>query len=263
MFKRLVIDFTILAVSFFGLWFLLSEIDFIKEEREFKISVRQEEKIGRVFKELFTADAEVIDDDLVTSEIKKLTEILKDNLDSSEYNYRIVVTKTPEINAFALPGGYIVIFSGLIDFCETPEELAGVIAHEMGHNENHDILKRMAKNIGISVTLNTLFGGENKKINQLLNQVISTKFDRDQEERADIFAANLMIKSGINPGHLANFFERLLEQKPEILNELDFLMTHPADDKRIEAIKQFSSGKTINEQHIDLKWEELSLRIQE
>ncbi len=254
MFKRLVVDITILAVSFFGTWYLLSQIHFVKEEKNFKISLRQEEKIGQMLKNLFTADADIMDDAEVKSSVGDIVTLLKSKLDTGKYTYRVTVIETSEINAFSLPGGYMIIYSGLIDFCEAPEELAGVIAHEMGHNENHDVLKRMAKNISITVTLNSVFGGDNSKLGNILQQVVSTKFDRIQEELADAFAVDLMMQCGINPEHLAHFFERLMDQKPEILNQLDFLMTHPADDKRIEAIRNRAEGKYFREHPIEINW---------
>ena len=251
MFKKIVVDFTILAVSFFGTWYLLSQMQFIKQDKNLEISVRQEEKIGRILNNIFTADADIIDDMEVESSVNEIASLLK------YYTYRITVIKTSDINAFSLPGGYMIINSGLIDFCETPEELAGVIAHEMGHNENHDVLTRLAKNISITITLNSIFGGDNSKLGSILQQIVSTKFDRVQEERADAFAVDLMLQCGINPEHLAHFFERLLEQKPEILNQLDFLMTHPADDKRVDAIRARAEGKYFKEEPVRINWKEL------
>jgi predicted Zn-dependent protease len=257
MFRKIVVDLTILAVSFFGTWYLLSQIRFISAEKRFEISLRQEEQIGRMMKNLFIADAEIIDDEVVESAIDEITGLLKNILDTSKYTYRITIIENSDINAFSLPGGYIIIYSGLIGFCEASEELAGVIAHEMGHNENHDVLTRLAKNISITITLNSIFGGDNNKLGNILQQVISTKFDRTQEERADAFAVDLMLRCGINPDYLAQFFERLLEQKPDILNQLDFLMTHPADDKRVEAIRSRAEGKYFIEEPIRINWDEL------
>ncbi len=257
MFKKIVVDFTILAVSFFGTWYLLSQMQFVKEDKYLEISLRQEERIGRMLKNLFTADADIIDDEMVESSVNEITSLLKNFLDTGKYTYRITVVETSDINAISLPGGYMIIYSGLIDFCETPEELAGVIAHEMGHNENHDVLTRLAKNISITITLNSIFGGDNSKLGSILQQVVSTKFDREQEERADAFAVDLMLQCGINPEHLAYFFERLLEQKPEILNQLDFLMTHPADDKRVEAIRTRAEGRYFKEEPVRINWKEL------
>lgn len=260
MFRKIVVDFTILAVSFFGAWYLLSQIHFVKEEKKLELSLQQEEKIGLMLKKLFTSEADIIDDEEVTSSVNEIADLLKNYLDTKKYTYRITVVRTSEINAFSLPGGYVVVYSGLIDFCETPEELAGIIAHEMGHNENHDVLTRLAKNISITVTLNSIFGGDNSKLGSMMQQVISTKFDRAQEERADAFAVDLMLRCGINPEYLAHFFERLLEQKPEILNQLDFLMTHPADDKRVEAIRIRAEGKYFKEAPIKINWKELKER---
>ncbi len=257
MFKKIVVDFTILAISFFGTWYLLSQINFVREEKKFEISLPQEEKIGLMLKNLFTSESDIIDDEEVETSFNEITDLLGNYLGSGKYTYRITVVRTSEINAFSLPGGYVIVYSGLIDFCETPEELAGIIAHEMGHNENHDVLARLAKNISIAVTLNSIFGGDNSKLSSMLQQVISTKFDRAQEERADAFAVDLMLRCGINPDHLANFFERLLGQKPEILNQLDFLMTHPADDKRVEAIRSRAEGKYIKEEPIQINWQNL------
>lgn len=257
MFKRIVIDFTILAVSFFGMWFLLSQVHFVSVEKKLEISQGQEERLGSMMKTLYLKNATVIENKKVNESIGKITGILESKLSERKYNYRVIVIKTSDINAFSLPGGYILIYSGLIEFCEAPEELAGVIAHEMGHNENHDVLNRMAKHIGISITLNAVFGGDNGRLSNMLQQVISTKFDRQQEAMADAFAVDLMKRCGINPEFYARFFERLMKQEPEVIQHLDFLMTHPADSKRIEAIKQRSGQFKMNEQPLGIDWEEL------
>ncbi len=73
MVRKLIVDFTILAVSFFGTWYLLSQIQFVKEEKKLEISLKQEEKIGRVFKNIFIADAEIVDDDMVRLSLKIIT----------------------------------------------------------------------------------------------------------------------------------------------------------------------------------------------
>ena len=89
MFKKIVVDFTILAVSFFGTWYLLSQMQFVKEDKYLEISLRQEERIGRMLKNLFTADADIIDDEMVESSVNEITSLLKNYLDTGKYNYRI------------------------------------------------------------------------------------------------------------------------------------------------------------------------------
>ena len=96
-------------------------------------------------------------------------------MDSTDYNYKIYVVDNPQINAFALPGGYIIVLRGLLEFTETPVELSAIIAHEMGHIEKKHIVKKLIRQFGIAI----LTSGDRQILQALSSTIISTGFDRE------------------------------------------------------------------------------------
>lgn len=91
------------------------------------------------------------EDGRVDSAVKVLGNRLKEGLEQTEYHYDFVVFDSEMINAFTVPGGNILISTGLIGFCDSPEELASVMAHEMGHVEERHLISCLNKEQGIEI----------------------------------------------------------------------------------------------------------------
>src|SRR5690606_24136018 len=120
----------------------------------------------------------------------------------------IVVGRNESVNAFALPGGNIVILSGLLEFSENPEEVAAVLAHEMAHVEKRHVVDRLLKEFGMQVVFGVLTGGDLVVLSEISRTVTSTFFDRRQEEEADEFALELLHRCNISPRALGTLFRR-------------------------------------------------------
>jgi Zn-dependent protease with chaperone function len=251
--QRVSIDFAILVISFGTLWGGLSMIPFMKESKPFTLNRQHEEKLGELLIESYLLGEQECRDADKKYLVDKLVEKLSVHLDSSQYTYRIKLVETKEVNAYSFPGGYIVINTGLIDFCQSSKELAAVIAHEMGHNEHHHVVKSIARDIGLAMLLSTV-GSDSNQLRELMSRLISNQFSRDQEADADAFAVDLLLKAGIDPEPMAQFFERMLESRPEFMEELEFLATHPADGKRVQQIRALSKGKVIEDNDTDEEW---------
>ncbi len=155
------------------------------------------------------------------------------------------------INAFTVPGGNILISTGLIGFCDSPEELAAVIAHEMGHVEERHVVSRLLKELGIEI----LTSGDQYVIGEVSGLLTSTSFDRKQEEEADLFAANLLESSSIEPRTLATFFRKLEEEMDnELMQHFEIISTHPNFRSRIREALSFKPAKDFEAEAIDLDW---------
>jgi beta-barrel assembly-enhancing protease len=151
----------------------------------------------------------------------------------SKYKYQFMVADDPAINAFAMPGGFIVMHSALIAKADSAEEVAGVLAHEIAHVENRHSLRAMAKAIGLAGALTVVFGdigGATVMATELLN----LKHSRDHETEADRDGLQLLVKHGISPNGLPTFFKKLAEEQK--LN-LGFLSTHPGSADRAREIE--------------------------
>jgi predicted Zn-dependent protease len=250
---RVFVDFAVLLISFGTLWGGLSMIPFVKESKPFTLNNQHEEKLGELLIESYLLGERECTDADKKYLVEKLVEKLSHHLDSSKYTYRVKIVDTQEVNAYSFPGGYIVINTGLINFCNSSKELAAVIAHEIGHNEHHHVVKSIARDMGLAMLLSTV-GSDSNQLRELMSKLISNRFSRDQEADADAYAVDLLLKAGVDPEPMAQFFERMLENRPEFMEELEFLSTHPADGKRVQQIRELSKGKVIEDNDANEQW---------
>lgn len=150
---------------------------------------------------------------------------------------QIHLFKDMEVNAFAIPGGHIVVNSALITYCDNPDMLAGVVAHEIGHIERGHIAKRFAREIGLSMVM--MIGGDNLGlIKEIIHRLTSGKFDRGQESDADAAAVAYVQNAGIDPKPLARFFTKMSQLNGSMSGALEWVSTHPDSKERAKKIMQ-------------------------
>lgn len=155
----------------------------------------------------------------------------------SKYRYRFHVAKNDAINAFAVPGGIIVVHTGLIEATRRPEELAGVLAHEVEHVEQRHSLEAMVKDLGLR-GLWALVSGDlgGALVGQAAVELTRLSFSRGAEEEADAKGFDRLIEAGIDPGGMADFFIVMSQQ--ENVSAPPFLSTHPASRDRETVLRQ-------------------------
>lgn len=150
---------------------------------------------------------------------------------TSSYDFRITVLDVPVPNAFALPGGHMVILRGLLDFVEGPDEVAGVLAHEIGHVVHRDGTKAMIRQLGLQGILGLFFGGGTPVA--IGETLLTFSFSREAEADADAEALDLLQGAGIQTSGLGEFFQRLIDQQGDMADGLEFLSTHPSSASRV------------------------------
>jgi predicted Zn-dependent protease len=185
-------DLLILIGGFGAIWLVFVLIPWEFDEPGLQISVEKEIELGEVMIEdwIFeSGEMDVISNPTLDSAMHVITSRLLEHLDSSEFNHHIWVVNNDEINAFTLPGGYIIVNQGLIKFSKHPDEVAGVIAHELGHVEERHVVDRLVKELGVAILFTVLGGGDAVLLNEVGRTALSTAFDRNQEEEADASAA--------------------------------------------------------------------------
>ena len=154
------------------------------------------------------------------------------------YSFTLTVLDADFVNAFALPGGYIVLSTGLIKACESPDELAGVLAHEMAHVTERHGTARMLRYYTWTMFLK-LFSGNDSVAGNLAQMLITSSFDRDDERSADLLGAARLARAGINPMAMADFFGRLQEKDSDTSSRLyGYIASHPALSERKEYIRR-------------------------
>jgi predicted Zn-dependent protease len=254
---KIIKELAILVGIFLLIWLAFIYIPLRPSAPEAALSIEKEQEIGDLLIDFYLDDADLIKDSLVNDAIDQIYSRLLRNIDATEYDYHIYVVKNENINAFASLGGNIVIFSGLLEFADSPEEVAAVLAHEMGHVEKRHVVNKVVKQLGISLVLSILGSGDAGFIGEILQQSVTTVFDRTQESEADDFSLSLLEKSEIHPNAMAVFFRKLRDKYGSSNYEsLEFLSSHPNTNKRIKkslAYKTSDAFKSMEFSTID--WE--------
>ncbi len=178
-------------------------------------------------------------------DLKKLVPYLVEP--GTPYSYDIQIIKSNVENAFALPGGKLTFFSQTIRNAKSYAELAGILAHEIGHVERRHGMQQLSQYMTIRVILALAFGMTDDAT------LIATAADagalllllknsRDHERDADAYAARKLVEAGISNKAIREFFERIArEHKKDMQNVPDFILTHPADNERIRFFEKYEA----------------------
>lgn len=162
-------------------------------------------------------------------------------VERKDLTWRFAVLNTDEVNAFAAPGGYIYVTKGLLKMCQSDHELAGVVAHEMGHIDKKHSVKQAEKS-GLMTAL-VIGMGLYKKTQKaapfaaIAAYFANLKFSRDDEFEADACAVKYMHASGYNPNGLLTFFEKI-NKDSKASKVTKYFSTHPPTTDRINAVKK-------------------------
>ena len=256
---KALIQLLVLIATFFLMWFAFSKIDFLGNVDLDKFSQEQENKLGDLLMEQLKKTSKRVTNDSVNFAVNQIVKQICTANNIDQKNIKSVVLVNSNVNAFALPGDHLVVLTGAITYCKTPEELAGVMAHEIAHIEKDHVMKKLIKEVGISM-LFVIAGGEGtfEIINQVLKLVSSSAFDRDQETEADLYAVKLLTKAQINPSGLADFLFRLSGEQGDLSDDFEFLSTHPGSAERTETILSEIKKNPSNFKPLEVgNWEEI------
>ncbi|MFZ5863953.1 MAG: M48 family metallopeptidase [Nitrospirota bacterium] len=153
----------------------------------------------------------------------------------SPYTFRWHVIDDRQVNAFAVPGGHVVVFTGLLREAGSAEELAGVLAHEVQHVLLRHSVHGLIRSLGWSATVQILFGGTGplSGVGEAASRLGSLKFGRDQETASDVEGVKLLQRAKIDPKGMVAFFEKLAGKE----NGIALLSTHPMSADRADRLR--------------------------
>lgn len=157
---------------------------------------------------------------------------------------RVVVLSSPVPNAFALPGGKVYLLRGLIDAAHSPDEVAGVLAHEFGHVAHRDGMRAVIKQGGAAFVLGLVFGDVfgAGAILAAARASLSAAYSREAETQADDFAVATMRRAGRSARPLGEFLTRVAND--DAMRPIAFLRDHPLSSDRLTRIAQRSGDAT-------------------
>lgn len=166
-----------------------------------------------------------------------------------EFSWQVKIIRDDKtLNAFCTPGGHIYVYTGLIKYLDSEDQLAGVMGHEIAHAALRHSTRQMTKSIGVSVLVNAI-SGNRQSIGQVVSAIVGLKFSRTHETEADEASVNYLCGTGLNAAGAAGFFKKIQGkggQPPE------FLSTHPSPKNRVQEIESRAKklgckGKNLNQ----------------
>lgn len=159
---------------------------------------------------------------------------------SDQFAWEVKIIDDDEtLNAFCAPGGYIYVYTGLIKYLDSEDQLAGVMGHEMAHAALRHSTRQMTKVYGISALYAIISGrSEPGQLEQIALSLITLRFSRDHEVEADTWSVRYLCPTDYNAAGAAGFFEKLEGRA----SPPEFLSTHPDPGNRVENIKAQRQG---------------------
>ncbi len=241
------------------------------------ITPKAEKELGQAFMRSVRRNQAVLEDPLVNAYIQDLGGMLLKNSDTPGRHFQFFVIDNPEINAFAGPGGYIGVNTGLILTTETESELAAVLAHEIAHVTQQHLLRawETANNLSVpnaaivlaAIALGVVAGGDAGIAAASAGQAAliqeQINFTRANEQEADRIGIDILSKSELDANAMPSFFSRMGKANRVYATSLpEFLRTHPVTTNRIaDALGRASSHPYLAPRD-DLSYQLLKIRLQ-
>jgi predicted Zn-dependent protease len=221
-----------------------------------------EQQLGDMAAEEFASQAPECQNELLTTAVTEIMDRLVAQMDEVNYEYRVRVLMSDEVNAFALPGGEMFFYSGLLVEAGSEHEVAAVMGHEINHVVRRHGLRGMVQKAGVSALFALILGDASQGLQVLggyAAQAGGLKHGRDQEREADILGVALMAKAQFDPQGAVDFFGRLAEATGDDGGSMARLAamasTHPASTERQERLAELAQELTpAAPRGLDTEW---------
>lgn len=225
----------------------------------FFISTEQEVNMGRSISKQVENKYHLMKDEALNQRVDFIGEKLAGVCERRDINYRFGILDDKEINAFALPGGYIYVFKGLLDICQTDDELAAVLAHEIGHVTERHAIKHLQGSLGYTALsfLTALanpkgIDGRARQVADLAFISMMLSYSREDELQADELSIKYMKAAGYDPKAVVTVLEKLKESRQKgPLRIYSAFRTHPYVSDRIKSSRQMIYGQMSFEDYIN------------
>ncbi|CAN5167854.1 M48 family metallopeptidase [soil metagenome] len=206
----------------------------------------QEVSLGADAASEINAQLPLIEDPYIKHYVQRLGQDIADQTERRDLTWHFHVVDSPQINAFALPGGYVYVNRGLIEATRSVTELAGVLGHEIGHIVQRHSIDQMQKHAGAGLGISVLCSVTNvceSEIGQAALQIggsfVLARYSRRDEFEADSEAVVNVMRAGIHPIGVPRVFERFMEAREVAPSQLEnWFASHPLEEARIDAARE-------------------------
>lgn len=257
----------------------ISSLDYFSAFAVKQMPVAWDTTLGEMASTQYRSNQKLMKEKKSDELLQPLTDPLIKALKDTPYQYNFTIVDDDTLNAFALPGGFVTIHSGLILKAETAEEFLGVIAHEISHVEERHGMRSIVNNAGIYMSASLLFGDLSGVLATLANTaplLISQQYSRSFETDADENALKLMKMARVDPQGLPTFFEKMIAEEKIMLEKMGmkdsektyktamtFLSTHPASDKRMEHLRELIGNEQGDYLNLEKEFRTLQEAVRE
>ncbi len=210
------------------------------------ISTQQEVQMGTDYAQQINNELPLVRDPEVVRYINVLGDSIARLADDRSLDWQFFVVNAPEVNAFAVPGGYIYVNRGLIERAQRMDQLAGVLGHEIGHVTRRHSVSQMEKaqgaNIGVTLACVLTNVCNNQATAAAINiggSAVFAKFSRDDENEADAEGVKNVVRAGIDPRGIPEMFRILLDERQRSPSSVSsWFATHPLEEDRIRETQE-------------------------
>lgn len=220
---------------------------------DFFISDEQEVEMGNKFQKEILADTENYPQYKSNTDViayinamgQKIVDVQNDRPDLA-FTFTVIDNDTM-INAFAIPGGHVFVYTGLLKAARSGAEVAGVMAHEIGHITMRHGARQLMKASAVDVVNQVLFGDSSsvaKAVAQICENLLFLKFSRDDEYQADSCAVAYTVGAGYNPYGMKYFFQTLMAKYGGGMGSFEVISTHPNTQERIDEVVRIAEKTT-------------------
>ncbi len=232
-------------------------------ERKVSKQIEEERRIGKEAEAEVAKQFKTVTDPAYVDRVQRIGAEIAKVVNEPDINFKFTVLDVPEVNAFSLPNGSIYVNKGLVDVCESDDELAGVIGHEIAHAARHHMWQLIRKQrkfdvatlaaivVGAAAGVNV---GQAAQVSGLVTTGITNAYSQELESESDHYAVEYLMKTRYNPVGVLTFMERLALQEMSSQGTIDYgiFRTHPLSRQRKLALaKQLNEkGITINRREV-------------
>jgi Zn-dependent protease with chaperone function len=228
------------------------------------VPLEVDRQIGQQAFRLMDRGGPEVHDPLLTAAVQEIVDRLAPHVEPDGLDFDVHIIDADICNAFCLPGGTIVLYTGLIRRAASPEEVAGVLAHEMAHAAERHGLRQVGQAIGLAAAINLLIGNVEGLVvagAEVFKLATINSYSRVQEADADRAGVRMLAAAAIDPMSLARFFETMQREAGNLPAALTWLSTHPDHAARIADIRQ-QVGNLPRREYIpfQIDWEQVRQR---
>ncbi len=223
------------VLLFFVVLLGLNQIDWVKHLEIKDKTDSIEAKLGEMLEEQILASKDTITNPAIFAPIRSILNRICENNNIDSADIKMYIVDDSEINAFALPNKLMIVNKGLILESTNEEGLAGVIGHELAHITEKHVMKRLIREMGLSMLISLTSGGGGAGVSEVIKNLTSSAYDRELESEADMKSVEFLQNANIDPEPFAEFMYHM-STLFEMPKAMEWVSSHPDSEERSKAI---------------------------